>query len=279
MMLRVALAAVVVALGFPVSSQAGDSGGAARSDDFWTKREASYREDARGPFTAFRADYLKPGESLTLYANADSVGIAPLADAASIRVALDENAAFHTEPTQSIEDPRLGRFLLSMDMQTPDLGRVLVYDPKLLDSHFHGFAVFPEDPKLRVVAKVTPTTQDTLVVGTTRGLEKTLQRAAVLSFERDGTACRLTGFREPGETGALFVPFQDATSAGESYGVGRYLRVDWKDGDPTAIVDFNHATNPWCAYSTYYNCILPPEENRLEVPIRAGEKAPEGAHP
>jgi uncharacterized protein (DUF1684 family) len=50
--------------------------------------------------------------------------------------------------------------------------------------------------------------------------------------------------------------------------------VDWKDGDETATVDFNHATNPWCAYSPYYNCVLPPAENVLAVEIRAGERAP-----
>ncbi|MBW7959778.1 MAG: DUF1684 domain-containing protein [Candidatus Promineofilum sp.] len=29
---------------------------------------------------------------------------------------------------------------------------------------------------------------------------------------------------------------------------------------------------PFCAYSPYYSCPLPPRENWLTVPIRAGEK-------
>ncbi|MFL5802483.1 MAG: DUF1684 domain-containing protein [Roseiflexaceae bacterium] len=38
------------------------------------------------------------------------------------------------------------------------------------------------------------------------------------------------------------------------------------------MVDFNLAYNPYCAYSEDYSCPSPPAENRLAVPIRAGEK-------
>jgi uncharacterized protein (DUF1684 family) len=245
-------------------------------DDFWVKREASYRDDSRGPFTAIRADYLKRGESLTLHAAGDSVGRASFAGADSIAISLRQDGTFEAPGAASLEDLRLGRFLISVDMQTPELGRVLVYDPMLLESRFHGFPVFPHDAGWRVEARAERGSGDSLVVGTTRGLEKALVRSAVLRFERDGVPCSLTGFREPGEAGALFVPFRDATSGEESYGVGRYLRVDWKDGDASAIVDFNHATNPWCAYSDHYNCVLPPEENHLKIAVRAGEKAPPG---
>jgi hypothetical protein len=46
------------------------------------------------------------------------------------------------------------------------------------------------------------------------------------------------------------------------------------------IVDFNLAYNPSCALSPFYNCPIPPVENRLTVPIRAGEMTPRiaGAH-
>ena len=46
--------------------------------------------------------------------------------------------------------------------------------------------------------------------------------------------------------------------------------------DPTAtgiyVVDFNIAYNPYCYYNAEYDCPLPPAENRLTVPIRAGER-------
>ncbi|MCA9982404.1 MAG: DUF1684 domain-containing protein [Anaerolineales bacterium] len=43
-------------------------------------------------------------------------------------------------------------------------------------------------------------------------------------------------------------------------------------GENMVEVDFNFAYNPYCAYSERYSCPLPPRENWLTVPIRAGEK-------
>ena len=71
----------------------------------------------------------------------------------------------------------------------------------------------------------------------------------------------------------LFVPFGDATSGFTSYGGGRYL--DFKTGDikkNRLLIDFNKAYNPYCAYTTGYNCPIPPKENLLTVAIYAGEK-------
>ena len=46
------------------------------------------------------------------------------------------------------------------------------------------------------------------------------------------------------------------------------------DPTPTGIyvVDFNIAYHPYCYYSPEYDCPYPPKENRLNVPIRAGER-------
>ncbi len=72
----------------------------------------------------------------------------------------------------------------------------------------------------------------------------------------------------------LFIPFKDATSGKETYGAGRYLDL-YEERDKTGnkwILDFNMATNPWCAYSHNYVCPLIPFENILKVEIKAGEK-------
>jgi uncharacterized protein (DUF1684 family) len=42
--------------------------------------------------------------------------------------------------------------------------------------------------------------------------------------------------------------------------------------DGRILLDFNTAYNPFCAYSENFSCPLPPAENYLPVPIRAGEK-------
>ena len=71
----------------------------------------------------------------------------------------------------------------------------------------------------------------------------------------------------------LFVPFGDATSGFESYGGGRYLDFTISDiKDNKLVIDFNKAYNPYCAYTTGYNCPIPPKENLLSVSIPAGEK-------
>ena len=46
--------------------------------------------------------------------------------------------------------------------------------------------------------------------------------------------------------------------------------------DPTRtgiyIVDFNVAYHPYCYYNAEYDCPFPPAENRLTIPVRAGER-------
>lgn len=69
----------------------------------------------------------------------------------------------------------------------------------------------------------------------------------------------------------LFLPFTDNTNGDSSYGGGRY--IDFKTTDiqnGTLILDFNKAYNPYCAYSKYYNCPVPPANNYLDTEILAG---------
>jgi uncharacterized protein len=81
--------------------------------------------------------------------------------------------------------------------------------------------------------------------------------------------------------GGLFLPFRDGTSPDESYGGGRYLTDTVKGtfGRGVAVgpgntvrLDFNYAYNPSCAYDDRWACPLAPEENRVDGPIRAGER-------
>lgn len=70
----------------------------------------------------------------------------------------------------------------------------------------------------------------------------------------------------------LFIVFADLTSGEETYGAGRFLYVDKPDSNNNAIIDFNKAYNPPCAFTKYATCPLPPDENKLRVRITAGEK-------
>lgn len=76
----------------------------------------------------------------------------------------------------------------------------------------------------------------------------------------------------------LFVPFNDLTNGEETYGGGRYLDLSKADiVNGHIILDFNKAYNPYCAYSDGYRCPIPPPDNDLDVPIRAGEKSYTGS--
>jgi uncharacterized protein (DUF1684 family) len=83
----------------------------------------------------------------------------------------------------------------------------------------------------------------------------------------------LTAFVEAGarDMNRLFVPFSDMTSGTETYPAGRYLDLD-RTATGVYEVDFNYAYHPYCLFNPTYDCPFPPEENRLKVPIHAGEK-------
>jgi uncharacterized protein len=107
-----------------------------------------------------------------------------------------------------------------------------------------------------------------------------------LSFERIGSLeipfpdgpRRLSLFWMAGYTGGLFLPFRDATNGAETYGAGRYLLDAAKSADLGAsaegrlVLDFNFAYQPSCAFDAKWACPLAPPENRLDLPIRAGER-------
>jgi uncharacterized protein len=93
----------------------------------------------------------------------------------------------------------------------------------------------------------------------------------------------LTLFWIEGYGGGLFLPFRDATSGEASYGGGRYLTDTIKGtfgrgltlgaNGGAAVLDFNYAYNPSCAYNSRWACPLAPPENRLAEAVAAGEPA------
>jgi uncharacterized protein (DUF1684 family) len=85
----------------------------------------------------------------------------------------------------------------------------------------------------------------------------------------EGEPAQLTIFEDA--RGGLFLPMRDATSGDETYGAGRYLEPDLQGGD-RVLVDFNRLYNPYCAYNDQWSCPLPPRENWLRLPVRAGER-------
>ncbi len=141
-------------------------------------------------------------------------------------------------------------------------------DPADRASHV-GLHYFPSTPALSFTLDLDRNVlHDLVTMETSDGQQRQYRRVGRVRFAVDGTAAQLTVYED--EHG-FFLPFRDATSEHESYSAGRYLEPELLP-DGKLRVDFNYAYNPFCAYSESYSCPLPPVENRLAVPIRAGEQ-------
>jgi hypothetical protein len=71
--------------------------------------------------------------------------------------------------------------------------------------------------------------------------------------------------------GRYWFVFRDQTSGKETYGAARFLYADAPGADGKVVIDFNRAYNPPCAFNPHTTCPLPSPQNRLAVPIKAGE--------
>ncbi|MFL5278789.1 MAG: DUF1684 domain-containing protein [Myxococcales bacterium] len=174
----------------------------------------------------------------------------------------------------------LGRYTVRLSHQNfPALVLLDEHSPRLASGPPPRW--FDPDPAFRVLARLDrdPSPREEIVVST-RGNVRRAQRVGWLDFEVAGTRARLVALRllEPGvDESAVSIFFRDATTGRETYPVGRYLDPKPVAGSPDLFVlDFNRAYNPVCAFSSHYNCPVPPQENRLAVAIRAGEMDPGG---
>src|SRR5215467_13328996 len=138
---------------------------------------------------------------------------------------------------------------------------------------FTGLSYFPENAALRLeVAVERLEAKETVQMQTSTGGVQPYQKYGRFKFTVDGQEAELTLYS--GDYG-YFLPFADALAGSETYGAGRYLEPEPLGGGKF-LVDFNLAYNPYCAYNPNWSCPIPPRENRLNVPIRAGEKVFEG---
>jgi uncharacterized protein len=141
---------------------------------------------------------------------------------------------------------------------------------------FKGLEYFDLNTKVIVKARLEKTSdQQVFMMPTSIGTSRKYFKYGVLTFEIEGKSFSLNAYQS--ETAArknvsLFVPFRDQTNGKETYGAGRYLDIKVPTGDE-AILDFNFAYNPSCAYGNpQFSCAIPPKENFLQTEIKAGEK-------
>lgn len=119
----------------------------------------------------------------------------------------------------------------------------------------------------------------TLVLPISTGGEQSFTRIGWLEVPFAAGPRRLGLYWMAGYAGGLFLPFRDATNGDQTYGAGRYVIDAAKSADlggdierRTLILDFNFSFHPSCAFDPRWSCPLSPTENRLDVPVEAGER-------
>lgn len=143
---------------------------------------------------------------------------------------------------------------------------------------FNGLDYYDYNEAMVMILPVEkfPASEPMVEMETSTGEVRPYRRWGRISFAVSGEPASLTIYSDIyGQE--FFLPFRDATSGTETYGAGRYLDNHrpglWDLGNGRIKLDLNYSYNPYCAYNPYFSCPLPPRENWLSVPIRAGEKA------
>jgi uncharacterized protein len=139
---------------------------------------------------------------------------------------------------------------------------------------------YEPDARYRVIAKVELlSSQPFFAMGASGNSSHKAKRFAKLHFTINDKLYQLFAYQlgfllaTKDHKDDFFIPFIDEGSGKSSYEGGRYL--DFKMADivnEKLVIDFNKAYNPYCAFTTGYNCPIPPSENTLPVVIAAGEK-------
>lgn len=144
---------------------------------------------------------------------------------------------------------------------------------------FDGLDWFPLEESFVWTGRLEPAGVVTVDLFATRGPPMAFDRVAQFGVQVDGSLRVFDVYQAPG-VDPFLLPFRDATNGEATWEEGRYVTVDnpWSDGErqPTDVtVDFNEAYHPLCVYDSTVRSALPPEENYLDVEVRAGERRPE----
>lgn len=144
--------------------------------------------------------------------------------------------------------------------------------------NFKGMIFYPLDLNYRVTAKWIPSDgQTTVEVPNVLGDVTRAPVPGVAVFTLNDQELRLTALSGDANSGFFFV-FNDSTAKNaDTYPGGRFLESGPVENG-TVVLDFNRAYNPPCAVTPYATCPLAPKENRLPVPITAGERFDKAAH-
>jgi uncharacterized protein len=152
--------------------------------------------------------------------------------------------------------------------------------PAAQRASFPPLTYFPVNEEYRVPAALNVISSTQIIeMSTSTGQRRKMRRIGSLAFSLKGQPLTLTAFVDASENDMrrLFVPFGDLSNGSETYQGGRYLDLD-RTASGVYDLDFNRAYHPFCLFNSGYDCPVPPRENRLPVPIRAGERLGSTTH-
>lgn len=217
------------------------------------------------------------GLPATVALSADGDGVLVTADAAdAVRVdsELVEGSVFvgrlRPDGTPIVTWDRYSIDVFSLDGSDYELRIYDAQAPNL--ENFDGIEYYDEDPTLAISGTFRPQESPELVQWDfTRSSDSGHHKKVpgVIDVTIDGKAYELMAFLDGS---ALVLVYADATTGAESYAPGKFLRMPMPEGSEVTV-DFNRSFIPPCGFSDFYSCPIPPPQNRIEAPIRAGEKS------
>ncbi len=158
------------------------------------------------------------------------------------------------------------------EFRTPETSPFATYN---ILKKFKGLLWYEINPDYRISAKFTATPDEPQFQMTTFGNKQTIphRKYGIAAFSFNGQDYSLNVYQNEFSERSkfIYVPFQDVTNADETYQGGRYMNVEYPS-EGKIVLDFNYAYDPECAYNAAYVCPAPPNENRLNTRIEAGER-------
>ena len=272
-------------------SAALDVQAATRETDKWrADHEDSYR---RNWATIEGLHFLEPGSQTAGSARTNNIVLPASAPPVMGRFVLQDDAVrFEPEPDSRVvldSQPVTHAIRLADDgAEEPDqleVGNIRmvvhrsgerkslrVWDPQGVQARgFLGFKWFEIQMPYRVTGRfIRDAMPREVKVLNTFGDTDTFTTEGVVEFTLHGQTLRLRPFTTRPKR--FYFVFRDRSSGEETYEAARFLYADLRD-DGTAVLDFNQAYNPPCAFNPYTTCPIPLPENRLAVKVLAGERA------
>ena len=137
---------------------------------------------------------------------------------------------------------------------------------------FAGMDNYPISEKWLIDGRFVPApTGTTIEIVNVLGQVSDSSVLGTFEFEMKGKSHSLLGLADEDAEDVWFI-FADRTSGHGTYGAGRFLHSNGMPANGRLTVDFNKAYNPPCAFNPFSTCPLPPQRNRLDLEVMAGER-------